>query len=104
MRPSTASPIYLCAYFQRICKAYLWGPQQLPSSGFAGGMEWPERLAMIILELLRRAFSCAGCNSNKLEASWRGNLFYFYMLRGKKKPFCVKLNTTASELQYMVVR
>jgi hypothetical protein len=38
-------------------------------------MEWPERLAMIIRELLRRAFSCAGCNSNQLEASWRGALF-----------------------------
>jgi hypothetical protein len=29
----------------------------------------------IILELPRRAFSCAGCTSNQLEASWRRNLF-----------------------------
>ena len=66
-----------------ICKAYLWGPQQLPSFGCAGGMEWTERLAMIILELLRRAFSCAGCNSNQLEASWRGTLFLLYILCGR---------------------
>jgi hypothetical protein len=59
-----------------ICKAYLWGPQQLPGLGRTGGMEWPgARLAMIILELLRRTFSCAGCNSNQVEASWRGTLF-----------------------------
>jgi hypothetical protein len=38
-------------------------------------MEWPQRLVMVILELLHRAFSCAGCKSNQLEASWRRNLF-----------------------------
>jgi hypothetical protein len=32
-------------------------------------------LVMLILELPRSAFSCAGCNSNQLEASWRRNLF-----------------------------
>jgi hypothetical protein len=68
-----------------ICKAYLWGPQQLPGVGCAGGLlGWPEaRLVMTILELPRCAFSCTGCNSNQLEASWRRNLFLLLHLCGR---------------------
>jgi hypothetical protein len=40
-------------------------------------------LVMIILELPRRAFSCTGCNSNQLEASWRRNLFLLLHLCGR---------------------
>jgi hypothetical protein len=46
--------------------------------GGSGVAEWPKRLVMIILELPRHAFSCMGCNSNQLEASWRPNLFLLF--------------------------